>query len=133
SSIGAVASLFDISCLDHTPKFSTIQTTDSTAGACACQCPVDRDWGLRRREPYFLRFHHFVPSPSGTGLSPKWDLTSTGKFAGNFTVIGAKIGNIAAPTDPATNIDWLELDRVQGDLATVTFRIDTVGGQPPLR
>jgi hypothetical protein len=60
-------------------------------------------------------------------------LTSTGKFAGNFTVIGAKIGNIAAPTDPATNIDWLELDRVQGDLATVTFRIDTVGGQPPLR
>jgi hypothetical protein len=46
-------------------------------------------------------------------------------------VIGAKVGDILAPSDPATNIDWLELNGVQGDLASGIFRIDTVAGQPP--
>jgi hypothetical protein len=73
-----------------------------------------------------------VTSPSGTGISPKWDFTSR-KFAGNATafVLGAKTGDILAPTDPATNIDWLQLAAVQGELASEIFRVDTVGGQPP--
>jgi hypothetical protein len=80
-----------------------------------------------------LQFQYFVTSPSGTGISPKWDFTSTGKFAGNSTafVIGTKVGDILAPTNPATNIDWLQLARVEGDLASQIFRIDTVNGQPP--
>ncbi|KAJ7346423.1 hypothetical protein DFH08DRAFT_915009 [Mycena albidolilacea] len=112
ASIGAVASLFDISCLARTSQFATIQTT------------AFRIWD---------RLHYFVTSPSGTGISPKWDFTSTGKFAGNSTAffIGTKVGDILAPTNPATNIDWLQLARVEGDLASQIFRIDTVNGQPP--
>jgi hypothetical protein len=73
-----------------------------------------------------------VTSPSGTGISPKWDFTSE-KFAGNANafVLGAKTGDILAPTDHATNIDWLQLTAVQGELASGIFRVDTVGGQPP--
>ncbi|KAJ7494184.1 hypothetical protein FB451DRAFT_1216165 [Mycena latifolia] len=115
ASIGAVASLFDISCLVYTPQFATIQTRAFNIWECA--------------PPAF----HYVTAPSGTGISPKWDFTSTGRFAGNATafVIGAKVGDIPAPTDPATNIDWLQLARVEGDLASQIFCIDTVGGQPP--
>jgi hypothetical protein len=59
-----------------------------------------------------------------------WDMTSTTGDT-NAYVIGAKVGDIAAPTSPATNVDWLALNGVQGALATKIFRIDTVGGQPP--
>ncbi|KAJ7868320.1 hypothetical protein B0H13DRAFT_1058482 [Mycena leptocephala] len=133
ASIGAVASLFDISCLDHTSKFSTIQTTAYTIWEHVPAGVPSAVIGALVGAPHLDGFHYFVPSPSGTGISPKWDFTSTGKFAGNSTayVIGAKVGDILAPSDPATNIDWLELDGVQGDLASVIFRIDTVAGQPP--
>jgi hypothetical protein len=79
------------------------------------------------------QFHYFVTSPSGTGISPLWDFTSTGNFAGNATayVMGAKVGDILAPNTPTTNVDWLALNAVQGSLASKIFRIDTVGGQPP--
>ncbi|KAJ7469776.1 hypothetical protein B0H11DRAFT_1920396 [Mycena galericulata] len=89
--------------------------------------------GARVGAPNLLGFHYFVTSPSGTGLSPKWDFTSTGKFAGNANayVLGAKVGDIPAPTDPAVNVDWLALKNAQGDLASNIFRIDTVNGQPP--
>jgi hypothetical protein len=74
-----------------------------------------------------------VTSPTGTGISPIWDFTSSGNFAGdaNAYVIGAKVGDIPAPTKPTTNVDWLALNGVQGALASKIFRIDTVGGQPP--
>jgi hypothetical protein len=74
-----------------------------------------------------------VTSPSGTGISPIWDFTSSGSFAGNANayVIGAKVGDIPAPTSPTTNVDWLALNGVQGALASKIFRIDTVSGQPP--
>jgi hypothetical protein len=80
-----------------------------------------------------IQYHYFVPAPSGTGLSPKWDFTSTGKFAGNSTafILAAKAGDILAPTDSATNVDWLALNNVQGSLASKVFRVDTVNGQPP--
>ncbi|KAJ7796933.1 hypothetical protein B0H14DRAFT_2913023 [Mycena olivaceomarginata] len=119
ASVGAVASIFDISCIDKTPAFATIQTTafkHDKIGAAT-----------------LLGYHYFVPAPSGTGLSPKWDFTSTGKFAGNSTafILAAKAGDILAPTNSATNVDWLMLNNVQGSLASKVFRVDTVNGQPP--
>ncbi|KAJ7765116.1 hypothetical protein B0H14DRAFT_3116795 [Mycena olivaceomarginata] len=123
ASIGAVASLFDISCLHH-KEVATVQTTAFNIWENAA--PDVPATAIGRR------FHYFVTSPSGTGISPKWDFTSR-KFAGNATafVLGAKTGDILAPTDPATNIDWLQLAAVQGELASEIFRVDTVGGQPP--
>ncbi|KAJ7631819.1 hypothetical protein B0H17DRAFT_1164190 [Mycena rosella] len=133
ASIGAVASLFDISCLDGTPQFATVQTKAFKIWESTPVGVSPRAIGPLVGAPHLDGFHYFVTSPSGTGISPKWDFTSTGKFAGNATafVIGAKVGDIPAPTNPATNIDWLQLVRVEGDLASQIFRIDTVGGQPP--
>ncbi|KAF8144781.1 hypothetical protein K438DRAFT_1907684 [Mycena galopus ATCC 62051] len=132
TSIGAVASLFDISCLSHT-QFATVQTTAYNIWEALPVGEPSTCVGPLVGAPHLDGFHYFVTSPSGTGISPKWDFTSTGKFAGdpNAYVIGAKVGNIPAPTNPATNVDWLALNRVEGDLASEIFRIDTVGGQPP--
>ncbi|KAJ7668946.1 hypothetical protein B0H17DRAFT_1247984 [Mycena rosella] len=129
TSIGAVASLFDISCLEKS-QFASVQTKAYTAwdspaaGACASEI------GSRVGAPKLLGFHYFVTSPSGTGISPKWDFTSTARVPTAY-VIGAKTGDITAPTASATNVDWLELNGVQGALATKIFRVDTVNGQPP--
>ncbi|KAJ7124305.1 hypothetical protein C8R44DRAFT_916937 [Mycena epipterygia] len=133
ASIGAVASLFDISCLDRKPEFSTIQTTAFKLWDKSSRKTTATSIGSRVDTPNLLGFHYFVASASGTGLSPIWDFRSTGKFSGNSTafVIGAKVGDILAPTHSATNIDWLALNNAQGALASKIFRIDTVSGQPP--
>ncbi|KAJ6615129.1 hypothetical protein B0H10DRAFT_1872695 [Mycena sp. CBHHK59/15] len=133
TSTGAVASLFDISCIDNTPAFATIQQTAFNAwNAVSTDVPATLI-GSRVATPNLLGFHYFVTSPSGTGISPKWDFTSTGKFAGNASafVLGAKTGDLPAPTAPTTNVDWLSLKNVAGSLASSIFRVDTVNGQPP--
>ncbi|KAJ6461223.1 hypothetical protein C8R47DRAFT_1159599 [Mycena vitilis] len=133
TSTGAVASLFDISCLAKTPIFGSIQNAAFSAWSAVPASVTATTIGSKIGAPALLGFHYFVPSPSGTGLSPKWDFTSTGKFAGNSSafVLAAKAGDVVAPTVPATNVDWLALNNVQGSLASKIFRVDTVNGQPP--
>ncbi|KAJ7124313.1 hypothetical protein C8R44DRAFT_734821 [Mycena epipterygia] len=133
ASIGAVASLFDLSCLDTKPVFSNIQTHAFNIWDKASPKTTANSIGRLVDAPTLLGFHYFINSPTGTGLSPVWDFRSKGAFAGNATafVVGAKVGDILAPSDPATNIDWLALTNIEGDLASNIFRIDTVGGQPP--
>ncbi|KAJ7728346.1 hypothetical protein B0H16DRAFT_1330987 [Mycena metata] len=133
TSTGVVASLFDILCLDTTPAFAAIQTLGFDVWKALPASFTADDLGAKIGPPLLLGFHYFVTSPSGTGLSPKWDFTSTGKFAGNSSafVLGAKVGDITAPADPAVNIDWLALNNAEGSLASKIFRIDTVNGQPP--
>ncbi|KAJ6595519.1 hypothetical protein DFH09DRAFT_1134861 [Mycena vulgaris] len=133
TSTGAVASLFDLSCIDKTPAFANIQTVAFKAWSAMPASISATTVGAKIAAPTLLGFHYFVPSPSGTGISPKWDFTSTGKFAGNSTafVLAAKAGSISSPVAPTTNVDWLTLNNVQGALASKIFRIDTVGGQPP--
>ena len=83
--------------------------------------------------PYILGQHYFITNPiTGSGLSPKWDFTSASK-AGDPTafVVGAKTGDVPAPTAPQTNVDWLSLSNAQGALAQQIFRLQTHGGQPP--
>ena len=83
-------------------------------------------------EPFVLGQHYFIPNPiTGSGLSPKWDFTSAA-LAGNANafVVGAKTGDVPAPTG-ASDVDWLSLKNVQGELATQIFRVATKGGQPP--
>ena len=84
--------------------------------------------------PMILGQHYFVTNPvTGTGISPKWDFTSSGKFSGNQDAyfIGAPVGNVPAPSNPAKNVAWLHIGHVEGELADEVFRYDTVGGQPP--
>lgn len=85
--------------------------------------------------PASLAQHYFVPNPTtgGQGLSPKWDFTSSGKFAGNADafVVAKGVGSLPSPDDPSKDVAWLEVQAVQGEIADVVFRTDTVGGQPP--
>jgi len=136
TSTGAVASLFDISCLDKVaPAFEEIQIIAFDVWNVLPASVSTDALGSKIGAPILLGFHYFIPSPSGTGLTPKWDFTSTGKFAGDASafVLGAKVGDIVAPTNPTTNIDWLALNNAGngGTLANHVFRIDTVNGQPP--
>ncbi|KAF7337397.1 hypothetical protein MSAN_02266000 [Mycena sanguinolenta] len=130
TSIGAVASLFDISCLIDSSDFASIQTTAFDIWNAAPSGTAASSIGSQVSAPDLLGFHYFVTSPSGTGISPEWDFTSTTGDSSSY-VIGAKVGDIAAPTDSATNVDWLALNSAQGSLASKIFRIDTVKGQPP--
>lgn len=130
---GAVAELFDISCLSSTPEFARIQTD---AFALWKELPnalttLDLVKAFRILGNFdVLGQHYFVTSPSGTGISPKFDFTS-GKFAGNPNafILAAKAGDIPAPTGSA-DVDWLELSNVAGKLATEVFRVNTKAGQP---
>ncbi|KAJ7171356.1 hypothetical protein C8R46DRAFT_1175693 [Mycena filopes] len=132
TSTGAVASLYDISCLASTPAFASIQTTVFNAWNAA---PAGASPTPPAGAPVtLLGFHYFIPAASGTGLSPKWDFTSTGANAGNANAffVGSKVGDITDPTgNAAVNVDWLALNKLSGSLATQVFRVDTVNGQPP--
>ncbi|KAJ7255809.1 putative malate dehydrogenase [Mycena haematopus] len=134
TNVGAVAELFDASCLYGAPEFSSLQEIAYTMWKFAPPtAPVSEV--IAYLQPFHASFvlgqHYFVPSPSGTGVSPKWDFTSA-SLAGHpdAFVLAAKAGDIPAPTGPP-DVDWLSLTKVQGDLATQVFRVNTVGGLPP--
>ncbi|KAL4258841.1 hypothetical protein AB1N83_009673 [Pleurotus pulmonarius] len=136
TSVGAVAELFDISCLVGTSSFDTIQNSFFTIWS---QVPnnvpassIVALFGLDRTLTN-VGEHYFITNPiTGSGLSPKWDFTSRGATSGNRNafVVGARAGGIPAPTGPQ-DVDWLQLTNVQGRLADEVFRVDTRGGQPP--
>ncbi|KAJ3485744.1 hypothetical protein NLI96_g4744 [Meripilus lineatus] len=135
ASVGAVAELFDISCL----KPSTFEHATDLAFNAWENAPdgltiqkIIHSLSLLKNCG-ILGQHYFIPNPiTGSGLSPKWDFTSASKKGHpNAFVVGARAGGIPAPTNPGTNVDWLVLNGVQGDLATQIFRVVTRGGQPP--
>jgi len=129
-SAGAVADLYDISCLSKVPAFfNTIQDQAITAWQ-ALPASVKTLGPNANGYPLFGQ-HYFVTSPSGTGLSPVWDArAASGKGKADAFVLAAKIGDIPAPTGKQ-DVDWLQLKNVQGDLATQVYRTDTRGGVAP--
>ena len=89
---------------------------------------------LAENPPRNLGQHYFVTNPvTGQGVSPKWDFTSSGENKGNPNayVVGKGVGTLPSPNDPTTDVAWLEVQNVEGDLADTIFRYDTVNGQPP--
>ena len=128
SNIGAVAELFDISCLYDSPGFGTIQDN------------MFADWSRKpdsftiqdltkenEQDPAVLGQHYFISN--GTATAPKWDFTSASE-CGNAEAysVGAKIGDLPVP---GSNVDWLSLESVEGDLADLIYRVDTRSGLPP--
>lgn len=135
SSVGAYAELFDISCHPQS-SFGTITDTAFAAWQHAPKSVTAASLvnGLAAIKPAFvLGQHYFITNPiTGSGLSPKWDFTSASEAGkADAFVVAAKTGDVPAPTSPTTNVDWLSLSNVQGDLATQIFRMETRGGQPP--
>ena len=139
SSTGAVAQLYDISCLSQSSPdlFTTIQeplydawvnlTSEITVQEITAIIPA------LLSPDVILADHYFVPNPSGSGLSPVWDFRATQRFHGNQNafILAAGVGSVAAPVDPAHNINWLRVRKVSGDIADEVYRTDTIGGQPP--
>jgi Protein of unknown function (DUF3455) len=133
SSAGAVAELFDISCLLCKPDFSNIQKRVHEIW-WGCPNITQSELVVRLHDELGLEVlgqHYFIKNTAG-GLSPKFDFTSSGSTAGNPNafVVAAKAGDIPAPTGH-DDVDWLELKNVTGNLATVVFRVFTDKGQPP--
>ncbi|KAF8892210.1 hypothetical protein BD779DRAFT_1511605 [Infundibulicybe gibba] len=136
ASTGAVAELFDISCLYNTKEFDRV---DDAAYKWWLSIPAKVIPKLlsclEDSSPQsWLGQHYFIKSPTGTGISPKWDFTSTGAYEGNAKafVVAAREGGIPAPTGPK-DVDWLSLKAIQGELATQVFRTDTRGGPAPAK
>lgn len=134
-STGAVAELFDISCLPKS-TFDAIADLafDTWKYAPSVITALDLVNTLAPLKPVFvLGQHYFIINPlTGSGLSPKWDFTSASEAGhADAFVVGAKTGDVPAPSDADANVDWLSLKGVEGDLASAVYRMDTRGGQPP--
>ncbi|KAJ3522978.1 hypothetical protein NM688_g8796 [Phlebia brevispora] len=141
TNVGAVAELFDISCLVNSTIFETIQlplfAAWDTFEGISIQDFIE--FFHEVNPPEVLAQHYFVTNPvTGQGVSPKWDFTSSGnpKFFGNSNafIIGKTKATVPAP-NAAVNVNWLDVVNVGGDvggeIADEVFRVDTVGGQPP--
>jgi len=136
SNVGAVAELFDISCLFGTSSFTTIQDEAFNIWQKApSSVTVLEAIKLLGGNQLILGQHYFVPNPKpaagSPAISPKWDFTSAAdKGNANAFVIGAKVGDLPAPTGK-TDVDWLQVKNVEGALADTVYRVYTKGGQPP--
>ncbi|KAF6761760.1 hypothetical protein DFP72DRAFT_1165446 [Ephemerocybe angulata] len=135
ASAGAVAELFDISCLGGTKAFDTVQDTAynifklipdkliSAKNAGLISAPIG----------VFSSGKHFF-TPTATGTAPVWDMRAVGvksvQGKPDAYVLAAKVANLTAPNG-AEDVPWLQLKNVEGDLATAIYRINTRGGQPP--
>ncbi|KAI0729840.1 hypothetical protein C8Q72DRAFT_826791 [Fomitopsis betulina] len=137
TSVGAVAEIIDFSCNTSDANFATIQNDIYAAWDAVPASETIQDViasVLAENPPRNLGQHYFVTNPvTGSGVSPKWDFTASGENKGNADayVVGKSIGNLASPDNSTTDVAWLELENVEGELADTIFRYDTVNGQPP--
>lgn len=133
---GAVAELFDLSCVLHEDIFHKIPDTAYHAwnGADKHITIQQVSEHITKKAPELSAGqHYFIKNEAGDGLSPVWDGRVSGlKTKGKSeAIVVAKLDTRApAPTGPQ-DVDWLALDGVKGHLATRIFRTDTRGGQPP--
>ncbi|EJD40513.1 hypothetical protein AURDEDRAFT_69927 [Auricularia subglabra TFB-10046 SS5] len=122
---GAVASLYDVSCLATTPIFPSIQdilfTRTDTSSAQSVIDVLLLDAVLKLGDHFF--------KASNQGIEPVFDFTHALKNDREF-VTCKKTGGLPSP-DSLGDVDWLELQNVDGDLAKYVFRLKTKAGQPP--
>ena len=155
SNVGALAELFDASCLYNTPLFASL--TDIAIAAWSRAPPAVTTSELIKTLHIFptsailgklnltfkdiqlthqnlLGQHYYVTNPlTGQGINPKWDFTSQGADAGKSDafVVAAKVNGASAPTG-SQDIDWVQLGNIgSGALAQQVYRTDTRLGQPP--
>jgi len=134
TSVGAVADLFDISCLYGTKEFAKIQNDAFDIWKkCPKFDPSESNLINELRQKFkipLLGYHYFI-NDNGT-LRPKFDLTSTGPNKGNpdAFVVASKALGVPAPNS-SQDVDWLLLKALSGKLADEVFRVYTKGGQPP--
>jgi hypothetical protein len=135
---GAVAELFDISCLAcaNSKLISTIHNdlfnlwNGPAVGDATVQQLIE---ALPNIVPpnMILAQHYFISNAAG-GISPVWDFRATQKFKGvqNAVFVGKALAN-TPDSDPTKNVPWLHVGKVSGDISDEIYRIYTVGGVAP--
>ena len=144
---GAVAKLYDISCLQGNSIFATIQdkavgTSDrglsliegALAGSSDSSSITNHNnlTVVDTGTTIFMGDHYFVTNPTGAGgISPEFDFRTGAKKGdpNGFVIVKKNLG-VAAP-NPA-NVDLLALDALPGfgTLGKHVYRMDTALGQP---
>ncbi|WVN90516.1 uncharacterized protein L203_105752 [Cryptococcus depauperatus CBS 7841] len=125
-SVGALANLYDVSCL-----------FTGTAGHVD---PATISSVLPQKAFSYLSYpdtsnlpvaiHHlFINTPGSTtagAISPEF-------VGSNDKVVVSKINALSDPKNPADNVPWLQLAALngQGTLSKSVFRLNTIKGQPP--
>lgn len=137
-SAGALAEVFDISCLVSNDGgiVSTIQNdlfnfwNSSQAGDTTIQQLID-ELPSTDAASAIQSQHYFISNDAG-GISPVWDFRAIPKFQGNddAVFVGKILANVS-DANPSENVSWLHLGKVSGDIADDIYRILTVGGVPP--
>jgi len=120
--LGAVAQLFDMSCLYSTSSFNTLPSVAlilQQHGLLNASAITDLAFG-----------HHYFVDFNGT-LSPRFDVTRYKQSPPSHYVTAEKIADFKAPVEPAQNVDWLQLARISGDFSKLVYRVETAGGQAP--
>ncbi|KAJ1300388.1 hypothetical protein OPQ81_005207 [Rhizoctonia solani] len=138
ASVGAVAKLFDISCLVNTPLFPGIQdVVFAVTGNAKGQELVSKIETVLKCSPVTLGDHYFIPNPAvnGTGLTPVFDFRAGVKKGDPSGFVAVKkLGSTPSPAG-SSNVDWLMLQNIGGtiggSLANTVMRVDTKSGQPP--
>ncbi|KZT51746.1 hypothetical protein CALCODRAFT_521181 [Calocera cornea HHB12733] len=124
--VGALAQVFDISCLQNLPAISAafsqaVNELELVDGASLLNFGIT----LAKMGGFKLADHYF--DTSAGPLSPVFNFqVSNGGFA-----IGKKLMDLPDPTNPTVNVDWLQLEAIAGDAAKFLVREQTAGGQPP--
>ncbi|VDB88881.1 unnamed protein product [Peniophora sp. CBMAI 1063] len=124
SNIGAIAELFDISCIASEP----VQLKAYEGWSASSQTALEFIDTIGHRS-FVLGQHYFIANPTAGGANePKFDFTND-RLAGDTQAfaVSSRAGDIVAPTGSG-DIDWLLLNTTSGDLAQQIFRIATVGG-----
>ncbi|EJU04606.1 hypothetical protein DACRYDRAFT_98502 [Dacryopinax primogenitus] len=125
--VGALAQVFDISCVQELPAISAsisavINEIQGLNGGIALEEMLAK---MAQWAGFKLADHYFDTS-SGS-LAPVFNFQVSG---GDF-VIGKKVLDIADPFNPVVNVDWLQLSALAGDAAKFLVREQTAGGQAP--
>ncbi|KAF8320273.1 hypothetical protein DL93DRAFT_2163912 [Clavulina sp. PMI_390] len=122
SSIGAVATLFDVSCLYDTSIFDSLTLiADDMSSQTLLKTQAIQDYAIG---------HHFFVGANGTS-TPHFVINKDGRGSSIKDWVNAKkLINIPS-TDGSQNVDWLELNSTSGELARTIYRLSTAGGQPP--
>ncbi|GJJ10925.1 hypothetical protein Clacol_005154 [Clathrus columnatus] len=128
TSIGALATLFDASCVFEIIDYIASGETGGEITIAALKAALGYS-------PLVLGHHYFINNPTGAaGISPTFDFRADSE-KGNpeAFVVTSKTEDVPSPVDPTDNVDWLQLTAIpgQGELASTVYRILTVGGQPP--
>jgi hypothetical protein len=144
SLVGAVAQIFDISCLHDKTIFADVAVVAFDAWSEAPESTTAQNLksldlpfkGLGKNildEQSLLGLHFFVKNSSAGAITgiPAWDFASSQHSKQAFVDVAA-FEKLAAPRN-VTDVPWLQVKGTKGKLATTVYRLFTRGGQPPAK